>query len=471
MSHSKASHQAKFVTGDLTKHIITMSLTSAIGFVALFAVDLADMLFISMLGIDELAAAIGFAGTILFMTTSISIGVAIAGGALVAKSLGENKPEVATELLTHVLIIGVVFAAIFASVIYLNLYGLTALIGATGNTQELAVSYLKILTPSMPIMLVGIVASAALRSHGAARLSMVVILVAGVVNAILDPIFIFTLKMGLDGAAWASVVSRIAMAAAAVWYIVRRYEGFSGLSFMAIKRDLKPIAAIAIPAMLANIAAPVGGAYVIKVAAEFGESAVAGMAIIGRVTPVAFALIFAMSGAIGPIIGQNFGAQQHRRVRQAFNRSMVLIVMYVIPVVVVLYFLRGAIANVFDAKGMARDLIFLFCGTLSLAWIFNGVIFIANAAYNNLGHPFYSTWINWGRNTLGIIPFVYFGAQYWGAQGVLIGQMAGGVFVAIVSFFLAQGLMKKAAKNQILDPVQPNFGTHLRSFKITHMRQ
>ena len=226
MSHSKASHQAKFVTGDLTKHIITMSLTSAIGFVALFAVDLADMLFISMLGIDELAAAIGFAGTILFMTTSISIGVAIAGGALVAKSLGENKPEVATELLTHVLIIGVVFAAIFASVIYLNLYGLTALIGATGNTQELAVSYLKILTPSMPIMLVGIVASAALRSHGAARLSMVVILVAGVVNAILDPIFIFTLKMGLDGAAWASVVSRIAMAAAAVWYIVRRYEGF-----------------------------------------------------------------------------------------------------------------------------------------------------------------------------------------------------------------------------------------------------
>jgi len=211
-------------------------------------------------------------------------------------------------------------------------------------------------------MLVGIVASAALRSHGAARLSMVVILVAGVVNAILDPIFIFTLKMGLDGAAWASVVSRIAMAAVAVWYIVRRYEGFSGLSFMAIKRDLKPIAAIAIPAMLANIAAPVGGAYVIKVAAEFGESAVAGMAIIGRVTPVAFALIFAMSGAIGPIIGQNFGAGQHRRVRQAFNRSMVLIVMYVIPVVVVLYFLRGAIANVFDANGMARDLIFLFCG-------------------------------------------------------------------------------------------------------------
>jgi putative MATE family efflux protein len=470
MNISKAPQQAKFVTGGLTKHIVTMSLTSAIGLVALFVVDLADMLFISMLGIDELAAAIGFAGTILFMTTSISIGMAIAGGAMVAKSLGQNKPKLATELLTHVLMVGVVFALIFASVIYLNLYGLTALIGATGNTQELAVSYLKILIPSMPILLIGIVASAALRSYGAAQLSMVVILVAGVVNAILDPIFIFTLEMGLDGAAWASVVSRIAMAAVAVGYIMRRYEGFSGCSFMAVRRDLKPISAIAIPAMLANIAAPIGGAYVIKVAAEFGESAVAGMAIIGRVTPVAFALIFAMSGAIGPIIGQNFGAGQHHRVRQAFNSSMALVVMYVIPVVGLLYLLRGAIAQVFDAQGLARDLIFLFCGPLSLAWVFNGIIFIGNAAYNNLGHPFYSTWINWGRNTLGIIPFVYVGAQYWGAAGVLIGQMAGGVFVAIVSFLLAQRLMKKAAKNQILDPVEAAFGTHQREFKITHMR-
>ena len=88
---TKTAQQAKFVTGGLTKHIVTMSLTSAIGFVALFVVDLADMLFISMLGIDELAAAIGFAGTILFMTTSISIGMAIAGGAMVARSLGEKN--------------------------------------------------------------------------------------------------------------------------------------------------------------------------------------------------------------------------------------------------------------------------------------------------------------------------------------------------------------------------------------------
>jgi Na+-driven multidrug efflux pump len=107
--------KAKFLTGSLTRHIITMSLTSAVGFVALFVVDLVDMLFISMLGVDELAAAVGFAGTILFMTTSVSIGLGITGGAMVAKSLGQGSPERATEQLTHVLIVGVSFAIAFAT--------------------------------------------------------------------------------------------------------------------------------------------------------------------------------------------------------------------------------------------------------------------------------------------------------------------------------------------------------------------
>lgn len=468
---SGLNEQAKFLSGSLTKHIISMSLTSAIGFLALFIVDLVDMLFISMLGIDELAAAVGFAGTILFMTTSISIGMAIAGGAMVARSLGENEPDRASELLTHVLVVGVAFAVLFASLIYVNLYTLTRWIGAVGNTQELAVSYLKILIPTMPILLIGIVVSAALRSHGAAKLSMMVTLIAGVVNAVLDPIFIFTLDMGLEGAAWASVMARLSVAVVAIYFVITRYGGFVDFSITTIARDLRPIAAIAIPAMLANIAAPIGGAYVTRAAAEFGEAAVAGMAIIGRVTPIAFALIFAMSGAIGPIIGQNFGARQHGRVREAFNSSMVLIVIYVIPVVVILYFLRTPIADMFNAQGVARDLIFLFCGPLSLAWIFNGVIFVGNAAYNNLGHPFYSTWVNWGRNTLGIIPFVYVGSFYWDASGVLIGQMVGGVFVAIASFTLAERLLKKADQDQIDMPQQTEFTEHQRSFKIQHNRR
>lgn len=461
--------QAKFLTGNLTGHIITMSLTSAVGFLALFIVDFVDMVFISMLGVAELAAAVGFAGSILFMTTSISIGMGIAGGALVAKALGQGAEDRAKEVLSHVLTIGVIFACLIAALIYFNLDGLTALVGATGKTQSLAISYLQILIPTMPILLVGIVASAALRSHGAARLSMLVTLVAGIVNAVLDPIFIFGLDMGLEGAAVASVISRFAMAGTALWYLQRSYGALASPNLAAMTNDFKPIASIAFPAILANIATPIGSAYVTRAAAEFGEAAVGGMAIIGRLTPIAFALIFAMSGSIGPIIGQNFGAGRHDRVHEAFNRSMVLIVAYVIPVVCLLFLLRAPIANLFHAEGEARALIYLFCGPLSLAWIFNGVIFVANAAYNNLGHPFYSTWVNWCRNTLGVFPFVYVGAQIWGASGVLIGQMAGGVVVAVVSFVLAQSVMRKAERTQT--PPSDSLPVVDRPFTIANHRR
>jgi hypothetical protein len=79
--------------------------------------------------------------------------------------------------------------------------------------------------------------------------------------------------------------------------------------------------------------------------------------------------------------------------------------------------------------------------------------------------------VNWGRNTLGVIPFVYLGSYYWGAQGVLIGQMAGGVFVAIASFILAERLMKKAAQGQIDAQDDEEFSEHQRSFNIQHRRR
>ena len=81
-----AEQQARFLEGSLLRHITVMALTASIGLMAVFVVDLVDMIFISMLGRDELAAAIGYAGAILFFTSSFGIGMAIAAGALVARA-------------------------------------------------------------------------------------------------------------------------------------------------------------------------------------------------------------------------------------------------------------------------------------------------------------------------------------------------------------------------------------------------
>lgn len=444
--------QATFLSGSLLRHITTMSLTASLGLMAVFLVDLVDMIFISMLGKEELAAAVGYAGAILFFTSSFGIGMSIAAGALVARALGEGDRDLATRRATNTLLAGVVLGALFALAVWVNLEPLARLMGASGVTLELSVSYLQIIVPSLPFLLAGMVGSAILRAHGAARQAMMATIIGGLVNAVLDPILIFGLNLDLTGAALASVAARISIGVAALTPVIRHYGGFHMPKLAVFVVDIRPILAIAFPAILTQLATPIGQAYVTRSMAEFGEDAVAGMAIAARLTPVAFGTIFALSGAIGPIIGQNAGAGKHDRVRAAYRDGLLFTAIVVVLVTLALYVFRGPIADLFNAQGISRELVYLFCGPLALAYFFNGAIFVSNAAFNNLAHPFYSTWINWGRHTLGTIPFVILFAAWLGAPGVLIGQATGGIIFAAIAAALTFRVFRHAEAASLPEP-------------------
>lgn len=442
------SSQAKFLEGNLLNHITVMSMTASVGLMAIFLVDLVDMIFISMLGRDELAAAVGYAGAILFFTTSFGIGMSIAAGALVARALGEGDAQTAKRRAATALLYGVVIGAIFSAIVWIFVPQLAALLGASGETQTLATSYLRIILPSLPILIVGMVGGAILRAHGDARRAMMATIWGGVVNAVLDPILIFGLDLDLTGAALASVCARATIAALSIYPVLRYHGGLDRPKSADFRVDFAAIMTIALPAILTQFATPIGQAYVTRAMAEFGEDAVAGMAIVGRLIPVSFAVIFALSGAIGPIVGQNFGAGKLDRVRRAMRDGLVFVLCVTLGVSAILFLARAPIANLFNAEGLSRDLVYLFCGPLALAWFFNGVIFVTNASFNNLGHPFYSTWVNWGRQTLGTIPLVMLGAAFWGAPGVLIGQAAGGLIFAAIALGLSARVLNMAERGE-----------------------
>lgn len=451
--------QAVFLQGNLFRHVTVMSLTASLGLMAIFAVDFIDMIFIAMLGKAELAAAIGYAGAILFFTTSFSIGMAIAAGALVARALGSGETHMASRRATTAVIYGVAFGALFAALVWWFTPALVALLGASGDTAVLATGYLRIIVPTLPLLVAGMIGGAILRAHGAARRSMMATLAGGVVNAVLDPILIFGFDLELTGAALASVAARLAIAWFSLAPVVRHFGGFDRPTRAEFRVDFPVILAIAFPAILTQLATPVGQAFVTRAMASYGEDAVAGMAIVGRLTPLAFAVVFALSGAVGPIIGQNFGAGRNDRVRGAFQAGLIFVGLYVVAAAVVLFVLRGPIVTLFSADGLARDLVFLFCGPLALAWAFNGAMFVCNAAFNNLGHPFYSTWINWGRHTLGTIPFVLIGSWAAGAPGVLVGQAAGGVLFGVIAWILAMRVIRKP-ESAPRDPFQRQARQH-----------
>ncbi|MGR5298098.1 MATE family efflux transporter [Vibrio mediterranei] len=431
-----ADQSAKFVEGSTMRHILVMSGTSTVGIMAIFIVDLLDMLFISMLGQAELAAAVGFAGTLTFFATSVSIGTSIAMGALMSKAIGAKNVDYARQIGSSVLVIAFIISAIVTAIMCAYIPELLTAIGAEGRAHERAEAYLWILLPSTPLIALGMASGAGLRAAGDAKRSMWATLAGGIVNAILDPIFIFGFNWNVEGAAAASVVARFAVFYFSFAPLLRVHKLLAKPTYLNVISDARVMLAIAIPAIITNTATPIGNAIVTTAIAQYGEDFVAGFAVIGRLTPVCFAFIFALSGAVGPIVGQNYGAVRIDRVEETLKNSLIVTTIYTLVVCALLYLLQQPIINMFSLTGDASLIVAAFATYVAITFVFNGVLFVANTSFNNLGKPLYSTALNLGKATLGTLPFVYLGSLWFGALGVLYGQAVGNIVFGVLGYIV-----------------------------------
>jgi putative MATE family efflux protein len=433
---------ARFLTGSLMRHVLVMAGTGAIGLVAVFAVDLINLFYISRLGEREIAAAVGFAGVVAFFHTSICIGMMIGATACVARLIGANQLSDARRMASHSLLIVVAITAVLGVVTVVFLHPLLSALGAKEEVARLAQRYLTITMPSLPLLGLGMAISALLRSVGDARRSMMVTLGAAAITACLDPLFIFVFGLGLDGAAIVSVISRSVMVALGMHGVWRVHQMLGRVDKTRFADDVRALTAIAGPAVLTNLATPVGAAFVTHSVAQFGASAVAGQATIDRVTPVAFGLIYSLSGAVGPILSQNLGAKQFDRVREAMRASLWFMLLAVGGAWLLLALLQGPLIQAFSLEGMAAEMVHAFCTWVCASFFFAGALFVANAAFNNLGRPLWSTGFNWARATLGTIPFAWWGAHYGPVQ-VMAGQGAGLVVFSTLAMFASLRLTRQ----------------------------
>ena len=443
MSQSNAKHTTpaatagpRFVTGSLLRHIGVMAGTGAIGLVAIFAVDLVNLLYISMLGEQAIAAAVGFAGVVGFFHLSVFIGMLIGIAAVVSRAIGAQRMAEARGLATSRLVIRAVLALTMSALTWVFLAPILRLLGAEGRVLELAHGFLSITLPSTVLLGLGMACSALLRSVGDARRAMMVTLVPAIVTAVLDPLFIFYFGLGLDGAAIVLVLARRVMTGVGLYGAWRVQKLLAPLQTSRLRADARTLFTVAGPAVLTNLATPVGAAFVTHSVAQFGASAVAGQATIERLVPVAFGLIYSLSGAVGPVLAQNLGARQFDRVREGLRASLGFMVGAVALAWLLLAVLQGPLIQVFSLEGVAADMVHAFCSWIAASFFFMGALFVANAAFNNLGHPLWSTAFNWGRATLGTIPFAWWGAQYGPVQ-VLAGQAVGAVLFGSLAMWTA----------------------------------
>ncbi len=443
----KAAPAPVFTHGPLIRHVAVMTATGAVGLMAAFGVDLLSLFWVSQLGDQAYKAAVAYVGLTFFIAISISIGLTIATSATVSRALGAgDRPRARRLASSSLLITGAISTGVTAVMFAFRDWGLATALHASGEPLTVASHFLAISLPSNVLMALGMAFSGILRAVGDARRAMYVTLFGAIVTAILDPLLIFGFGLGVYGAAWATVASRLT-------FLVVGWRGAIGVHnmvarprFSAARGDFGPIMAIGFPAIMGNLATPVGAAYTVRVFSDYGQSAMAASAIVDRITPVAFGVIFALTGSVGPIIGQNYGARLMGRVQRTLTDSFLLSVGYVLIAWAALALAAPGLIRAFDAEGASADYVTFFCHYGVVMWLFLACLFVANTAFNNLGFPILTMVFNWGRATLGTIPFVTIGARMGGVKGGMLGVALGaaifGCLGVAVAYFATERLAK-----------------------------
>lgn len=440
-------------------HVVRMTATGALGITFVFIVDAANLLWVSQLGDRQLVAAIGFAYAVQFFSVSVAVGLMIAATAVVSRSIGAGDRDRARRQAGAAVVIAAGTLAVVAALIVGFRHTLLGFAGAEGETARLAARYLAITIPSLVPMSAALVMSSTLRADGYGAKAMNITLFAGVVLLLLDPFLIYYSGWGLDGAAAGLVLFRFVLLALAVRFTVYQLNLIDRPRASTLRSIGAPFVSVAIPAIATQMSTPAGNYLLTRVMAPYGDDAVAAWAVVGRLTVVVFGGIFALSGAIGGIFGQNFGAGALDRVRSTYRDALVFCLLYTLVAWGLFVAAVPYIIAAFELSGQGADVLNAFAVIGVGGFIFFGALFVSNAAFNNLGRPGRSTLVNWTKDGVLSLPAALWFSGLFGAAGVIYGQAAAGIVVGAASatwgWFYVRGLRGADAVALDVAPPQP----------------
>lgn len=446
--------QGRFLDGPTMGHVVRMTLTGATGITFVFLVDAANLFWISRLGEPVLMAAIGFAFAIQFFSVSSGVGLMIAATALVSRSIGTGERAAAREQASAAAILAVATQAGVAALVVGFRHDLVALAGAEGEAARLAARYLALSVPSLAFMAAGMVATAALRAEGDGARAMYVTLISGSVALVIDPVLIYRMGLGLEGAAASVVITRAVLCGMGLLFAIRSHELMARPRLHALRETWRPYFAIALPAIATQMSTPFGNYVITAVIAGFGDSAVAAWAVISRLTVVAFGGLFSLAGAIGGIFGQNYGAGLYPRLRSAYRDALIFAAGYALVAWAVLAAASDPVARGFGLDAEGARVLRAFTHLGAGAFAVSGALFVANAAFNSLGRPGRATLVNWLRDGVLTYPAAAGLGAVLGAAGVIYAQALVGVLAGAAAGFWGWMFLRglDAAPRPALDP-------------------
>lgn len=377
--------------GSITRTIIAMAAPVAFGMLFQTLYLLVDLYFVAALG-DAAVAGVGAAGTLMFMIMAVTQVLSVSAVALMSQAVGRKDQAHANLVFNQSMLLAVVFTAVTLvfGLMLRDLY----MSGITSDpaAREQGALFMTWFVPSMALQFPMMAMASALRATGIVKPGMMVQMVTVLLNTLLAPVLIAGwgtgVPLGVMGAGLASMISVSVGVLMLLGYFVKleKYVSFQRAQWKPDFAVWKRMVDIGLPAGGEMLLMFVYFALVYWLIQDFGAPSQAGFSIGGRIMQSIFMPTMAIAFAIGPIVGQNFGAGRHDRVREACNKGILLnsIVMAVVTVLVHIdpaMMVRGFTSEP-EVIVVGAD----FLRIVSWNFVMQGIVFSCSGMFQGLGN-------------------------------------------------------------------------------------
>lgn len=376
--------------------------------------------------------------------------------AYLSLKLGEKKKEEASKGVANGILLSAIVAVLLGAITLIFLPQLLNIFGCTDNLREYALNYGYIIAIGLPFMMIGTTLNSIIRADGNPKYAMTSMVLGAVLNIILDPIFIFVFKMGVQGAAIATIISQILTFAMNILYI-RKFQSIDVKkeTFKPQLNALKKVSTLGISSFITQMSFVVVMAFENNLLGQYGaqtkfgsEIPITVFGIVMKISQILNSIIIGIAAGSQPIVGYNYGAGKYDRVKKTLKTvlgcsviisTIAFILFQAIPEQLISIFGSGD-ENYMEFACIAFRTYLLLC-------ICNGIQIPAGIFFQAIGKSVKSAILSLSRQVLFLIPAMIILGKIFGLQGVLYsGPVADGLAFAVAVILLIVELRKLGKK-------------------------
>ena len=440
-----ASEQSlpKLVSGSIPGHLVSQTLPMVIGVAAIMSIGLVDSYFIGQLGSDALAA-ISFIFPVSVAITSLGVGIMVGINSVVARALGEGDHEKAARRANFGIVFATLCGAVMGLALWLAIDPIFTAMNAPADLMPIIREYMRPYAMGFPLILAIMGFNGVLRGQGEARKTSTISIAYAGANWVLDPLLItgaFGFEgYGMAGAAYATVIGWALGVAVAVW-LVRSTSlplDFALLRDCSLIDPAKAIIRVGLPAAFSNAINPLGLSILTALVALEGEAAVAGFGAAGRLQSFVIVPLLGLSGAIGAIVGQNWGARRYDRSREAALWAAGFCVVWGVLVAIAMVLAGENFARLFtdDPAVIAEFALYLEIAAWGYAGF--GLLIVGNGIMNAVDKAGLALMQSVGRVFLVMLPVALVLQPGMGSAAIYTAELAANLFGAISAVVLVR---------------------------------